>query len=184
MARVYISPAPSKYLEVKPIKAKLLLLVVLLAFVSVAMAQPTGLVSNILQGQAQVTPSQPVILGGAGGKPPQMMSLTTTAGTQTLININVTNPNPYQVTTSGLYINFTEPNGATATSGSDVNLSNGNYAISKTTANSTTSNSILIHIVPLCGYFNISPGINQNLITFWITYTIPGNYTWTMWMVQ
>ena len=157
-------------------KAKFLLLMALLAFVSVVVAQPTGLISNIFQAQTQVSPAQTVFIGG-GSSPPKAC-MATSPFTE---NVSVKNPNTYNVT-GVLWMNITMPG---LYGQSSVSITGAGLDVYVFTDTNPRPYVVMVRIRPLAtpNVFSLPPGVSY-LPAFTIILDVSGNYTWTMWMAQ
>ena len=171
-------------------KAKFLLLVTLLAFVSLAVAQPSGLISNVLQAQTQVVPAQLVTIGGGGGggNPKSTSAFlaptSCVAGSPFNITLSTSNPNNYTVMGT-LYINFSYST-ATPLAASAISVSSSNPAVELYSLESAspTTNSTLFHVFPLSSSdkFMIAPGTTTDLVALTVDFSTAGSYTWTIWI--
>ena len=173
-------------------KPKLLLLAALFALVSVAVAQPTGLISNVLQAQTQVVPAQPVTIGGGvGGNPGNPKSASTflapascVAGSPFNITLTASNPNNYTVAGT-LYMNFSIST-PSPFSASAITVSSANPAIELYVLGSASSatNSTLFHVYPVSASdkFLIAPGTTTDLVALTVDFSTAGSYTWTIWI--
>jgi hypothetical protein len=152
-----------------------------------AIAQPSGLISNILQSQTQVTSGQPVSIGGGVAGNPKAAALvgsmiapaTCTAGCPVNMTINAYNPNNYTVT-GVLNINFSSQ---TTLNPLDISVYvNCSYGITFETF--VVTNSYLCRIYPCgsLGKFSILPGTTDGLVQFAVEFNAPGTYMWTVWM--
>jgi len=173
------------------LKPKLLLLVALFALVSVAVAQPTGLISNVLQAQTQVVPAQPVTIGGgggSGGNPKNtgafIAPASCVAGSPFNITLSASNPNNYTVMGT-LYINFSYSTASPlATSAISVSSSNPTVELYVLESASPATNSTLFHVFPVSSSdkFMIAPGTTTDLVALTVDFSTAGNYTWTIWI--
>jgi hypothetical protein len=163
--------------------------VALFAFISLATALPTGLISNVLQAQTQVVPAQPVTIGGGAGGNPKSTSTflapaSCVAGSPFNITLTASNPNNYTVMGT-LYMNFSistpSPISASAIIVSSANPAMELYVVGSA---SPATNSTLFHIYPVSASdkFLILPGATKDLVDLTVDFSTAGNYTWTIWI--